>query len=64
LILDGCAYSTGNLSGDVINELKKNKQTFEIVMNGDFNFYEDYTNGVYLKDNNLEEIKKIVSMKH
>jgi hypothetical protein len=64
LLLDGCAYSTGNLSEDVINELKKNKRNFKIVMNENFDFYQDYTNGVYLKDNNLEEIKKIVSMKH
>ena len=64
LILDGCSYSTGTISEQVISEFKKNKRDFQIVLNTDFDFYKDYTNSLYLKSDNLEKIKKIVCMKH
>jgi hypothetical protein len=64
LILDGCSYSTGTISEQVISEFKKNKRNFQIVLNTDFDFYKDYTNSLYLKSNNLEKIQKIVSAKH
>jgi hypothetical protein len=64
LIINGCAYSTGTISEQVIAEFKKYKTDFQIVLNTDFNFYKDYTNSLYLKNDNLEKIKKIVSAKH
>lgn len=64
LIINGCCYSTGELCLDILKHLKDNNTPFEIVMNNDFNFNKDYSHGVYLREDNLDEIKEIVRMKH
>jgi len=64
VILNGCAYMSDNLSEKTFNELNTLFPNFKEIMIKDFDFYKDYTNGVYLKENNLEEIQKIVSLKH
>jgi mannosyltransferase OCH1-like enzyme len=63
LILNGFLYMTSNLSKEQINQFKNNNDKFEIIMYDNFDFYKDYTNGMYLKKDNLEELKKNVSMK-
>lgn len=62
LILNGCAYLTGSLDLNMLESLKN--KDYQIIMNKDFDFYKDYTKGVYLKDANLDEIKSIVAQKH
>lgn len=64
LIINGCAYSTGEPSEETKGDLDKRELPYEVVLNEDFDFHKDYTRGVYLKDHNLEEIKQIVMMKH
>lgn len=58
LIVNGCAYATGNIDTTKYKTLQEQK--YQIIMNSDFDFYKDYTNGIYLKDNNLTEIRNIV----
>lgn len=58
LIVNGCAYATGNI--DTTKHKSLQEQQYQIVMNTDFDFYKDYTKGIYLKDNNLEKIRSIV----
>jgi mannosyltransferase OCH1-like enzyme len=62
LLINGCAYATGELHDETVEMLKD--KFYQIVMNENFDFYTDYTNGVYLKTDNLDQIKTIVACKH
>jgi mannosyltransferase OCH1-like enzyme len=62
LILNGCAYLTGNLDHCVLESL--NNKDYQIVMNKNFDFHKDYTKGVYLRSDNLGEIRTIVKHKY
>lgn len=61
IIIDGCTYACGEVDPDKINELIDSGRDCEIVMNNDFDFYKDYTKGIYLRDNNLIDIQNIVN---
>jgi mannosyltransferase OCH1-like enzyme len=62
LLINGCAYATGELHEDTL-EIPKDKPR-QIILNKDFDFHTDYTSGVYLRQDNLDEIKPIVACKH
>lgn len=61
LIKNGMMYG---VFGDSLQNVKNLTQPYEFISNEDFNFYKDYTNGRYLKNGNLEEIKLFIKESH
>lgn len=57
LIKNGLMY---NMFGNAVDNLPNLTMPYEIIHMENFDFYKDYTNGVYLKENNLEEIKQYI----
>jgi mannosyltransferase OCH1-like enzyme len=62
LLLNGSAYATSEMTQEMYDSLVDKE--YQIIMNEDFDFYKDYTDGVYLKDDNLEHIKNIVNREY
>lgn len=58
LIKNGMMYNYFN------NDLSTIDPPYEFMKMEEFNFYKDYTNGIYLKNNNLDEIKTFISKSH
>ena len=64
MLLDGCMYNIDTIDNNILKNLKQDFKDVLILPNESFDFFKDYTNGVYLNDKNLHQIKKIVSKKH
>jgi hypothetical protein len=60
LIMNGSAYLTNESNIADLESLKH--KNYQIVINTEFDFYKDYTQGEYIKGNNLNKIKEIISI--
>jgi mannosyltransferase OCH1-like enzyme len=64
LLLDGILYNIDTIDDKQLCELKKIYKNVQIIPNEEFCFYTDYTDGNFLNENNLQNIKEIVVKRH
>lgn len=58
LLVNGCGYLVEPFSDEELALLEG--KDYQFILNQDFDFYQDYTKGVFLREDNLEQIKRIV----